>query len=122
VRPLVEKLQSMLCPIWYDDYSLKPGDSLREAIDRGLSEARKCVLILSPNFLSNPGWTKGEFNASMNRHFTSGGSVVIPVWHNVSRTDVYSYSALVADIVALNSNVGVDELARRLCKSVQAEI
>lgn len=116
VRPLVEKLGSMMCPVWYDEYALRPGDSLRESIDKGLSETAKCVLILSPNFLSNPGWTKGEFNAAMNKHFSSGGSVLIPVWHDVSRADVAKYSTLIADIVAVRSNVGIDDMARQLAR------
>jgi TIR domain len=58
VGELVTKLRLMTCPVWYDEYSLKVGDSLRESIDKGLREAPKCVVVLSPNFLSNPGWTK----------------------------------------------------------------
>lgn len=29
VRPLARKLQSMLCPVWYDEYSLNVGDRAR---------------------------------------------------------------------------------------------
>jgi hypothetical protein len=104
----------MMCPVWYDEYSLRVGQSLRESIDKGLSEARKCILVLSPNFLSNPGWTKGEFNAAVDMHFSKGGSVVLPIWLNVSRKDVAEYSPLVVDIVALKADMNIDELARKL--------
>jgi hypothetical protein len=54
-RAIAVNLQRMLCPVWYDEFSLKVGDSLRESIEKGLKECRKCVLVLSLNFLSNNG-------------------------------------------------------------------
>jgi len=42
-------LQKRMCFVWYDEYSLKVGDSLRESIEKGLKECKKCVLVLSPN-------------------------------------------------------------------------
>jgi hypothetical protein len=114
VKDLAAKLRSMMCPVWYDEYSLKIGQSLRESIDKGLQEASKCILVLSPNFFSNPGWAKGEFNAAMNKHFSGDGSVVLPIWLNVSKAEVAEYSPLIADVYALNANMNIDELARSL--------
>ena len=31
-------LNRMLCPVWYDEFSPKVGDSLREGIEKGLKE------------------------------------------------------------------------------------
>jgi hypothetical protein len=93
---------------------MKPGDSLRESIDAGLRDSKRCVVVLSHNFFTNPGWGKGEFNAIMNRHFASGGNVVIPIWHGVTQEEVADYSQLVVDIVAFNSNIGLGEVAGRL--------
>src|ERR1700722_6369740 len=45
VRPLAEKLRSALCPVWYDEFSIKPGDSLRESIDAGLRDSKRCVVV-----------------------------------------------------------------------------
>jgi len=114
VRPLADRLRPMMCPVWYDEYSLKVGDSIRGSIDKGLSDAPKCILVLSPNFLSNPGWTKGEFNAAMGKHFSTGGSVLLPIWHGVTREQVAEYSPMVADIKALRSDIDLDDLAREL--------
>lgn len=63
VRALAYELASQLCPVWYDEYSLKVGDSLRASIERGLRESKKCIVVLSPNFVSNGGWTKAEFDS-----------------------------------------------------------
>jgi TIR domain len=112
-RPLALELGRLLCPVWFDEYSLKVGDSLSESIDRGIREAPKCILILSPNFLANPGWSKAEFKAIMNRHIAEG-SVILPVWHNVTRNDVYGYSSFLVDIVASDTSKGLDAVARDL--------
>src|SRR3989454_458685 len=54
-RPLAVKLSQLMCPVWYDEFALKVGDSLRESIESGLKQCKKCVLVLSPYFLSNIG-------------------------------------------------------------------
>jgi hypothetical protein len=77
-------LQRILCPVWYDEYALKVGDNLRETIERGLKETKKCILILSPNFLANNGWTKTEFDSVFTREILEGNGVLLPVWYNVS--------------------------------------
>jgi hypothetical protein len=37
VRPLAERLREERIEIWYDEFSLRIGDSLRQSIDRGLT-------------------------------------------------------------------------------------
>lgn len=118
-RPLAQKLSSMLCPVWYDEYSIGVGDSLRESIDNGIRDARKCIVVLSRNFFSNPGWTKAEFNAVMGKHVTSGGAVILPIWHGVSREEVFEYSPMLADVVGLPSTLELDEMARRLFQKLE---
>lgn len=118
-EPIAIGLIKLMCPVWYDEFSLKVGDGLRESIERGLKETRKCVLILSPNFLSNRGWTKTEFNSIFTREIVEQRSVVLPVWRNVSRQEVYEYSPSLANKVAVNWDVGVEEVVRRLFNSIK---
>ncbi len=99
-RPLAQNLHSKTCFVWYDEYSLKIGDRLRESIEKGIKEAKKCILILTPNFLSNPGWTKVEFNSIFTREVLFQKNIVLPIWHNVSRGEIYEYSPSLVDIVA----------------------
>jgi hypothetical protein len=110
----------MMCPVWFDEFSLKVGDHLRESIERGLREARKCVLVLTPNFLSNGGWTKTEFNSIFTREIIEQKDVVLPVWHDVSRKDVYDYSPTLADRLALQWNMGETEVVRKLRQAIIA--
>lgn len=120
VEQLAGKLRSALCPVWYDAYSLKPGDSLTQKIGAGLRDSKRCVIVLSPNFFSNTGWGQGEFNAIMNRQFAEGGNILIPVWHNVTRKEVAAYSPLLVDTVGINTNEGLDEVFRKLHRALIA--
>jgi hypothetical protein len=67
VRGLAIELNKLLCPTWYDEFSLQVGDSLRESIEKGLRETKKCIVILSPDFLKNQGWCKAEFDSIYTR-------------------------------------------------------
>jgi hypothetical protein len=119
VRELASTLQRMLCPVWYDEYSLIAGQSLRESIEKGLRECRKCVLVLSENFLSNGGWTKAEFDTVFSREILEQQSVVVPVWHGVSKEQIYAYSPRLLDKVGISSSLGVEEVARRIARAVE---
>lgn len=119
VRELAIELSKLLCPVWYDEFSLKVGDSLRANIEKGLKETKKCVVILSPNFLSNSGWGKAEFDSVYTREIIEKDNVILPVWHNVGVQEVYDYSPRMADKVGLNSAEGVPALARKLAEVIK---
>lgn len=106
-------------PIWYDEYSLKPGDSLRESIENGLKKCKKCIVIISPNFISNTGWTKTEFNSVFTREIFKNENVFIPIWHNVTKEQVYEYSPSLADKFALDSSIGADQLVHKLIATLK---
>jgi hypothetical protein len=46
VRELSEELQNNNIAVWYDEFSLTVGDSLRRSIDHGLSKSRFGIVIL----------------------------------------------------------------------------
>lgn len=121
VSELANRLRSNLCPVWYDEFSLNPGDSLVDSISAGITKSRKCVVVLSPNFLSNPGWGKTEFNAAMNKHISAGGGVVVPIWHGVAKEQVAEYSSLIVDLVAIDTKLGPDEVFNRLYRVLTVE-
>jgi len=119
VRELAFELSKLMCPVWYDEYSLKVGASLRESIEKGLKETKKCIVILSPNFLSNEGWGKVEFDSVFTREILEKKNVMLPVWHNVSLEQVYDYSPKLADKVGLESSLGIKELAIKLANEIK---
>lgn len=119
VRELVLEMSKLMCPVWYDEYSLKVGDSLRESIEKGLKETTKCVVVLSPHFLSNEGWGKAEFDSIYTREIIEKKNVMLPVWHNVDAKAVYEYCPRLADKFGLNSDLGPKKLAQKLVKAVK---
>jgi TIR domain-containing protein len=117
-RPIALGLRKLLCPVWFDEYSLNVGDRLRESIERGLRECRKCVLIVSPHFLNNPGWTKVEFNSVFTRELLEQKDLILPVWHDVDKREVFNYSPTLADRLAVKWSEGEDEVVRRLRRAI----
>ena len=116
-RPLAIALSKMGLIVWYDEFSLKPGDRLSESIDRGLTECRHAVLLVSKNLLENTTWANTEMSALLTKAITEANSL-IPVWANVNAKTVAARSARLADIVAINHSGNVEELASRIYATV----
>ncbi len=117
-RPIALGLSKLVCPVWFDEFSLQVGDSLRESIDKGLKECKKCILVLSPQFLSNRGWTKAEFNSIFTREILEKQNLVLPVWYEVSAAEVFEYCPSLADRVGVNWSLGEEEVGRRLRQAI----
>jgi hypothetical protein len=61
VRALAELLQENGFSIWYDEFQLRVGDSLRRSIDKGLANSRFGIVILSPHFFAK-NWPQYELD------------------------------------------------------------
>jgi len=118
-QPIAAGLIKMRCPVWYDEYSLKVGASLRASVEKGLKECKKCVLVLSPNFLSNNGWTKTEFDSVFTRQILEGSDVVLPVWCGVTKQQIYEYSPSLLDRLAVSWDAGLEEVLRKLYRAIE---
>ena len=101
VRPLAEALRSHHIEVWYDEFSLSVGDSLREAIDRGLVSTRFGIVVLSSQFFQKR-WANHELNGLVSRQLAEERKLVLPIWHNVDRDEVLRYSPPLADIVSIS--------------------
>jgi hypothetical protein len=111
-------LQKMICPVWYDEFQLKVGDNLREKIEKGLKECKKCVLILSRNFFSNNGWTKKEYDSIFTREIVEERKLILPVWHEVTKKEIFEYSPNLLNVKGINWTIGEDEVCRQLFMSI----
>ena len=112
--PLALKLSELGIPVWFDEFSLKLGDSLRESIEKGIKETDFCILILTKNFLTNKGWTKTEFNSVFAKEIVQENKVMLPIWHNVSKKEVYECSPSLVDRLAAKWSEGVQSVAQRI--------
>ena len=110
VRPLAIALQNTGLRVWYDEFELKIGDSLRQKIDKGLANSRFGIVVLSKNFIKK-GWTNYELDGIITKSI-SGQQVVLPIWHNITKQEVIEYSPSLADKVARNTAVyTIEEIA-----------
>ncbi len=115
VRPLARILKEYGFRVWFDEFELEIGDSLRESIDNGLVNSRYGIVIISPKFLDK-NWTKYELNSLVAKE-VEGTKVILPIWHNVTKQQILEYSPMLADKLALTTeNLSVREIAKRLCK------
>lgn len=102
VRPLANTLTKMGFRIWYDEFTLKVGDSLRQSIDKGLINSRYGIVVLSPSFFDK-NWPQYELNGLTSREI-AGKSAILPVWHKITKEDLLAYSPALADKVAVVTN------------------
>lgn len=104
-RPLAEKLRRLGFQVWLDEAELRLGDSLRRSIDYGLSRSKFGLVILSPDFLRKE-WPQKELDGLVAREDGSA-KVILPIWHNVTRSDIIAYSPLLADKLAAPTSKGL---------------
>jgi hypothetical protein len=119
VRPLAEALQALGVDVWYDEFQLKVGDSLRRSIDKGLANSRFGVVVLSSAFFEK-NWPQYELDGMVAREM-NGVKVILPIWHRVTKDEVMRYSPTLADRVALNSSIkSIREIAGELAEVASA--
>jgi hypothetical protein len=111
-RPLADALRASGLAVWYDDFSLTVGDSLRESIDRGLANSRFGIVIISPHFFEKR-WPREELNGLATRE-VSEKKVILPVWHLVGFNEVRGYSPMLANKVAVSTDKGMDHVVKKI--------
>ena len=112
VRPLAEALCERGFHVWFDEYTLKLGDSLRRSIDQGLSACRFGVVVLSPAFFSKE-WPQRELDGLANREL-DGKKIILPIWHNLTAREVRTYSPILADRLAVASTEGLHQVVDKI--------
>lgn len=117
VRPLANALRGAGLSVWYDEFELRIGDSLRRKIDRGLGNSRFGVVVLSQAFFGK-GWPEYELDGLVTRA-VSGEQILLPIWHNVSKSEVIGYSSSLADRLARSTATHtVEEIAAEIAEVV----
>jgi hypothetical protein len=120
VRPLAERLKENHIEVWYDEFSLKVGDSLRRSIDIGLAKSRYGIVVLSKNFFSKQ-WPQWELDGLVQRQNEAKANLILPIWHNISKKEVLTFSPPLADKVAIRSAKGLNYVVSQLLKTIQPE-
>ncbi len=119
VAALAEGLRSRGLDVWYDDFTLRVGDSLRESIDRGLSGCDYGVVVLSRSFFAKH-WPQRELNGLAAREAVDR-KIILPVWLDVEKDDVARHSPMLADLVAARASDGLDKVMGELMQVIRPE-
>lgn len=101
-RPLASALRDAGLDVWYDEFALGFGESIRRGIDQGIAESRFGVIVLSKAFFAR-GWSSYELDGLVSRA-ANGQQVILPVWHGVTAEDVTRYSAPLAGRIARDTS------------------
>lgn len=111
-RPLAVELERRGFKVWFDEASLRLGDSLSRSIDQGLAKCRYGVVILSPSFFRKE-WPQRELAGLVARE-VRGTKVILPVWHCISASEIAEYSPVLADKLGVSTAHGINVVADQI--------
>ena len=118
IRPLANALIAEGVDVWFDEFELQIGDSLRQKIDEGLRRSRYGLVVFSPTFFEKH-WTQYEMDGLIARQM-AGERVILPVWHRLTRDEIARQSPSLTDIISLNSsNDSVEVIASKVAAVVK---
>src|SRR5713226_1673003 len=120
VRPLAEALRKENVEVWYDEFSLKLGDSIRQSIDKGLRQSRFGVIVLSKAFFAKR-WPQYELDGLTEREMRGEDKVILPVWHDIEHRDVVEHSLSLAGRRAATSSGGLDRVVKEILAVIRPQ-
>ena len=119
VRPLAVALQGHGLSVWYDEFELRVGDSLRRKIDSGIARSRFGLVVFSHAFFAKS-WPQYELDGLVTRS-VADTQVLLPLWHNISKDEVMRQSPSLADKVALRtSDYSIEEIAAEIATVISS--
>lgn len=116
-RPLANALMNEGLEVWYDEFSLRIGDKLRQSIDYGLANSRYGIVILSSHFLAKE-WPQRELDGLTARE-VNGKKVILPVWHKVTLEEVREHSPTLADRLAVSTDRGLEHVVAAVLGAIK---
>jgi len=121
VRPLAVSLSQLGAEVWYDEFSLRLGDSLSRSIDHGLANSHFGIVVISPNFFGKA-WPERELGGLVSREIDQG-RVIIPIWHGVTRKQVLDFSPTLADKLAVRTeNLTPQDIAIQVLREIRPDL
>jgi TIR domain len=116
--PLKQHLEELGMRVWLDKHNIQVGDSIRQQIDKGIGRSRYGVVVLSHSFFeATKFWVNFELDGLVAKA-AGAGKALLPIWHKVSIEDVRKYSFPLSGLHALNTGIGLPQVARELKRVV----
>lgn len=121
VRPLADSLSELGYKVWYDEFTLKLGDSLTKNISEGIKNSDYGIVILSKNFFSKK-WANKELESLINKEVFDSDNIILPLWLDVSPQEVYEFYPLLIDKVAVKvSSSELDKAIKEIIRKKPIE-
>lgn len=118
VKKLADNLIDRGLSIWYDDYILKVGDSLKEEISKGLTNCRHGIIVLSKRFYEKP-WPKAELNALFSLMMNNPNKRLLPLLYQMDLNELASKDPLLLDVKMIKADeFSVESIARQLIQAM----
>jgi|SRR5579862_63379 len=116
VRPLAEALKHDF-DIWYDEYELTIGDSLLKRISDGLASCDFGIVVLSRYFFGKK-WPQAELDGLFALEIASR-KIILPVWKDVSFSEVRSFSPILAGRLAAQTSEGLEQVIVQIRRAIE---
>ena len=116
-RYFADTLKESGLEIWFDQYEIRIGDSIRRKIEQGLSQCDYGLVILSQKFLSKE-WPQKELDGLVALTIANSGIKILPVWHNIGFDEIVKRLPSLADTKAASTEVGISECTRLIIDSI----
>jgi hypothetical protein len=116
-RPLAEALIERGYEVWFDEYEMVVGDSLRQKIDAGLANSRFGVVVLSERFFEKE-WPARELDGLVSKEIVGKERLILPVWHEIDEAFLVKVSPPLADRVGVPSDP-VDVAVEKITQAIE---
>ena len=113
VRPIAEYLMRHGVDVWFDEWEIEPGDSLRQQMEEGLGAMTHFMVILTPASITKP-WVSREIDVGF-VGLVGGRSRMVPLRVGVAIADLPPFLAtLLCEELDPASQQDLDALVGRL--------
>lgn len=114
-EPLAHALDERGYGVWYDGFSIRPGDSIREKIEAGLAGCSFGAVILSPAFFASR-YTSKELDGLYAREASEQSVLVVPIRHGMTHDELVHRAPTLAGRHALSTDDGIPALVEELAR------
>lgn len=112
-RPIAQHLMSNGIDVWFDEWEIGAGDSLRRKMDEGLGACTHFVVLLSPTALKKP-WVNEEVDAGFVRR-VEGTSKFIPLRLGLPLTELPPLlKGMLSPEIAADNQPALDSLVNQI--------
>lgn len=112
VRQLASALQDSGIDVWYDEYEIKPGMSIRESVDRGLASCDVGILVFSKWYFKKK-WTIWELNGLIQK-MLNNSATLIPIYFDISHEEIFRISPSLSDIMGIRFANDIKNVAKKV--------